>query len=181
VKRYQGVILIGIAAAIITIAGEVCVALFVMWAGVIDVGADHPHPQFVQWYLDHGMTNSVRRHAKGIQAPPQAQVSMAEGAGHYSDVCAICHGAPGVERSAIGEGLSPDPPHLTRTANDWTVEQVYWLATHGVGDTGMPAFGATRTEQQRWAIAWFVKQLPSMTPAEFRRLVAENTSQNRQP
>ena len=55
----------------------------------------------------------------------------------------------------------------------WTVEQVYWLVTHGVGDTGMPGFGSSDPDQQRWAIAYFVKQLPQMTPEEFRKLVAQ--------
>jgi len=171
-KRYQRVLLIVIATIIAVLAAEVCVALAVMWWGAINVGADHPHPQVVQWYLDKAMTHSVQEHAKGLPAPPQTQVSLADGAAHYEGRCVLCHGAPGVERSEIGEGLSPAPPHLIRAANDWTVEQVYWLVTHGVGDTGMPAFGATRTEQQRWAIAYFVKQLPPLTPAQYQQLVA---------
>ena len=96
-------------------------------------------------------------------------------------MCELCHGAPGVEPSEVGKGLSPDPPLLMRAANDWTVEQIYWLATHGVGDTGMPAFGATQEEQVRWAIAHFVTQLPNLTPAEYQRLVAESSPARQQP
>jgi mono/diheme cytochrome c family protein len=70
---------------------------------------------------------------------------------------------------------------LVRTAKDWTVEQVYWLVTHGVGDTGMPAFGRTDTEPQRWAIAYFVKQLPHLTPDEYKRLVGQGTPQGQKP
>jgi mono/diheme cytochrome c family protein len=158
---------------IIVIGAEFCIALAVMWWGVLYIGADRPHPQPIRWYLDNAMEHSVERHAQGLRAPAQAQVSITEGALHYSGTCAICHAAPGVKRSEIGEGLSPDPPLLTRAAEDWTVEQVYWLVTHGVGDTGMPAFGSSHTEQQRWAIAYFVKELPQLTPEEFRRLVAE--------
>jgi mono/diheme cytochrome c family protein len=157
---------------IAVLAGEFCVALAVMWWGVVNVGADHPHPRPVRRYLDRAMTYSVQQHAQGLQAPPPDQVSLVEGAGHYGHMCVLCHGAPGVGRSEIGEGLSPDPPELVRTAQDWTVEQVYWLVTHGVGDTGMPALGRTHTEPQRWAIAYFVKQLPVLTPAEYQKLVA---------
>jgi mono/diheme cytochrome c family protein len=86
-----------------------------------------------------------------------------------------------VPPSPVGKGLSPDPPELVRTANDWTVEQVYWIATHGVGDTGMPAFGVTQEEQVLWAIASFVKQLPSLTPAEYQKLVAKSSPPRQQP
>lgn len=175
-KRYLRVLLIVLLTVIAVLAAEVCAALAVMWWGAINVGADHPHPALVRWYLDRAMTYSVQEHAQGLQAPPPAQISRAEGARHYDSMCVICHGAPGSERSLIGQGLSPDPPHLVRTAPGWTVEQVYWLVTHGVGDTGMPAFGATRTEAQRWAIAYFVKQLPEMTPEEYQRLVAQSTA-----
>jgi len=172
-KPYQRVIVTALVAIAVVLVVEFCVALAVMRWGVVYVGADRPHPRPVRWYLDNAMEHSVQRHARGLQAPAQAQVSLAEGALHYSDMCAICHGAPGAARSEISAGLSPHPPLLTRTANDWTVEQVYWLVTHGVGDTGMPGFGSTDTDQQRWAIAHFVKQLPQMTSEEFRKLVAE--------
>lgn len=172
-KPYQRVILTATVTMIIVVGVEFGIALAVMRSGVVYIGADRPHPRPVRWYLSEAMEYSVKRHARGLRAPAQAQVSITEGALHYSDMCVTCHGAPGVERSEIGAGLSPEPPHLTRAAQDWTVEQVYWLATHGVGDTGMPAFGSTDTEQQRWAIAYFVKQLPQLTPEEFRKLVAE--------
>jgi mono/diheme cytochrome c family protein len=180
-KPYRRIILTAIITTILVIGAELCLALAVMWSGVVYIGADRPHPRPIRWYLSETMDSSVKRHARGLQAPARDQVSITEGALHYSDMCATCHGAPGVKRSEIGEGLSPDPPLLTQAAEDWTVEQVYWLVTHGVGDTGMPAFSATHTEQQRWAIAYFVKQLPQMTPEEFRKLVAEDTSQGRRP
>ncbi len=180
-KPYQRVVVTVLVTIIGVLVVEFCIALAVMWWGVINIGADHPHPQPVRWYLDHAMTYSVQRHAQGLSAPPQAQVSAAEGAQEYGDTCAICHGAPGVERSEIGAGLSPDPPLLVRTANDWTVEQVYWLATHGVGDTGMPSFGSSDTDEERWAIAYFVKQLPQMTPEEYKKLAAAGASRGRQP
>jgi mono/diheme cytochrome c family protein len=180
-KPYQRVIVTVLVTLVVVLIVEFCVALAVMWSGGVNVGADHRHPQPVRWYLSEAMEYSVKRHARGLKAPAQAQVSITEGALHYSDRCVICHAAPGVERSEIGAGLSPDPPLLTRTANDWTVEQVYWLVTHGVGDTGMPSFGSSDTDQERWAIAYFVEQLPQMAPEEFRKHVAADTSQGRQP
>ena len=172
-KPYQRVIVTVIVTILVVLGVEFCVALAVMWWGVVNVGADHPHPQPVRWYLDRAMVHSVKEHARGLRAP--AQVPLAWGASGYGHLCVSCHGAPGVEPSPVGQGLSPHPPALIRTANDWTVELVYWIAAHGVGDTGMPAFGVTQDEQELWAIAYFVKQLPNLTPAEYKKLVAEGT------
>lgn len=172
-KSYQRVILTVIVTIIIVIGAEFGMALAVMRSGVVNVGADRLHPRPIRWYLSEAMESSVQNHARGLQAPPQAQISNPEGVSHYDHMCALCHGAPGVERSEIGSGLSPHPPALVETADDWTVEQVYWLVAHGVGDTGMPAFGVTHEEQELWAVAYFVKQLPQMTPEEYKRLVAE--------
>ncbi len=170
-KSYQRVILIVVVTISAVLVAEVCVALAVMWWGAINVGADNPHPAVIRWYLSEAMERSVQAHARGLQAPVPTPASSAAGAARYGNSCMLCHGAPGVRRSEIGQGLSPNPPDLIEAANDWTVEQVYWLVKHGVGDTGMPAFGPTQGEQELWAIAYFVKQLPSLTPAEYQKLV----------
>jgi hypothetical protein len=38
----------------------------------------------------------------------------------------------------------------------------------------MPAFGVTQDEQELWAIAYFVKQLPHLTPDEYKKPIAES-------
>lgn len=174
-KPYRRAILTAIVTILVVLGVEFGVALAAMWWGVVNVGADHPHPQPVRWFLSKAMTYSARRHAQGLKAPAPAQIAVAGGASHYGQMCVSCHGAPGVDTSPVGKGLSPHPPTLVRAAKDWTVEQVYWIVTHGVGDTGMPAFGATHDEQKLWAIAYFVKQLPNLTPDEYQKLVVEGT------
>jgi mono/diheme cytochrome c family protein len=171
-KPYQRVILTVVITTIAVIAAQIGAALAVMYFGLYNVSADHPHGQPIRWYLSETTERSVHRRARGLKAP--AQVSTAEGFSHFGETCVLCHGAPGIERSEIGDGLSPDPPNLSRTANDWTVEQVYWIVKHGIGDAGMPAFGPTYEEPELWAIAYFVKQLPNLTPAEYRKLVVRS-------
>jgi len=178
-KPYPRVIVTVLVTIIVVLIAEFCIALAIMWWGVVYIGADRPHPQPIRWYLDNAMTHSVKRHAQGLRAP--AQMPPAAGAFVYENLCVLCHGGPGVEPTFIGRGLSPHPPPLVRTAKDWTVEEVYWLATHGVGDTGMPSFGATQEEQELWSVAYFVKQLPQMTPEEYKKLTAAGVPQGRQP
>ncbi len=174
-KPYLRVLLIMVLTVIAVLAAEVCAMLAVMWWGAVNVGADNPHPAVVRWYLANTTEHSVQEHARGLHAPPQVQISPAAGAVHYGSLCVLCHGAPGVEPLEIGKGLSPRPPNLMRAADEWTIEQVYWIVKHGVGDTGMPAFGTAEEESDLWAIAFFVKQLPHLTAVAYAKLVTEGT------
>jgi hypothetical protein len=178
-KPYLCIVLTAVVTIILVLAVEICVALAVMGWGLINVGADHPHPQPVRRYLSRTMEYSVKEHARGLHAP--TQVPLAAGASAYGHLCVFCHAAPGVQPSPVGKGLSPHPPELVRTAKEWTVEQIYWIAAHGVGDTGMPAFNVTQGDPALWAVAFFVRQLPDLTPAEYAKLVAESSAQGPRP
>ena len=63
--------------------------------------------------------------------------------------------------------MRPRPPHLAEAAAEWKLEEVFWLAKHGIKMSGMPAFGPTHQDQMLWNVAAFVKQLPAMTPEEY--------------
>ncbi len=162
---------------IITVIGvlvvEAIVVLAGAFSGLYNVAATRPHIKPVEWLLGAAMERCVEVQARGIKAPPE--IPPAEGAADYDRVCVTCHGAPGVQRSPIGQGLYPLPPHLQETADEWTVEQVYWLAKHGVKDTGMPAFGATQNEHELWAMAYLVKRLPSLKPDEYQEFVSKGS------
>ena len=79
-------------------------------------------------------------------------------------------GAPGVERSEIGEGIEPEPPDLAETAGEWTLPEVYWITSHGIKMAGMPAFGPTHSADEVWGISMFTKRLPEIDAAEYARL-----------
>ncbi|MGE5294411.1 MAG: c-type cytochrome [Solirubrobacterales bacterium] len=166
--RVLGAIIAGIIGVLLL---EGTVALIILYSGWYNVAASRSHLTMVRWFLSTMMERSVKEHAAGVQAP--AQASLREGAAHFAEMCALCHGAPDVERSEIGDGLNPRPPELFRTAPEWTLEEVYWIGKYGVKMTGMPAFGSTHTEDQLWAMAYFVKQLPELSPAQYRDLTSE--------
>jgi hypothetical protein len=46
-----------------------------------------------------------------------------DGFGHYEDMCAGCHGGPGIERSEIGKGLNPSAPNLADAVPAWSPRQ----------------------------------------------------------
>jgi mono/diheme cytochrome c family protein len=142
-------------------------------AGLYDVAATNGSRGFLDQIAHRVSDESVAHHAAGIKPPPlndPAQLKL--GAAHYEEMCATCHGAPGVKMSEIGAGLNPSPPNLIRSTRDMSPAEAYWIVKNGIRMTGMPAFGPTHTESELWAITAFVKQLPTMTPAQYQALTA---------
>ena len=82
----------------------------------------------------------------------------------------VCHGAPGIARSAIGKGLYPKPPDLEKIANRLKPEEILWTVSHGLKMTGMPAFSPTHDMVSLWSITALVKKLPVISPAEYLSL-----------
>lgn len=42
---------------------------------------------------------------------------------------------------------------------------------HGIGATGMPAWGATHSDELLWDIVAFLRKLPELTPDQYQALV----------
>lgn len=82
--------------------------------------------------------------------------TSSEEVGHGNEVfaveCAACHGADGRGRGAI--------PDLTKTTFlvERSAADLYNMVTGGVGQ-GMPSFGASLSEDDRWAVATYVRSL----------------------
>lgn len=142
--------------------------LFVVYSGSYNVAATEEHVSFVRWAFDTTMQNSVEQRAAEIVPPDGITPEMiTAGAAEYKSMCQHCHAGPGVERAEWAKGMRPQPPHLTEAASHWKMEEVFWIARHGVKMTGMPAFGPTHDDETLWNIAAFVKDLPGMTPEDY--------------
>src|SRR6266702_7731547 len=71
---------------------------------------------------------------------PANEKNLLEGAKVYKDNCAMCHGLPDAQKSAIAQGMSPKPPQLfkgTGVTDDEPWES-YWKVEGGIRMTGMP-------------------------------------------
>ena len=92
------------------------------------------------------------------QTPADEQNYLA-GAEVYKQNCAVCHGLPGAEKTAIAAGMFPKPPQLwhgTGVTDDEAWE-TYWKVENGIRMTGMPGFKGQLSETQIWQVSVLVK------------------------
>jgi mono/diheme cytochrome c family protein len=143
-----------------------------IYAGVYDVAATEPHWPVTTWLLETARTRSIKLHAAGIQVPAKLSdpANVLIGVDHYAAHCAVCHGAPGVPKGEIAQGLYPQPPDLAKTAPLHSPAELFWIVKHGIKMTGMPAW-RDHSDDELWATVAFVEQLPSMSEQEYSRLV----------
>ncbi len=160
----------------IAILGSVVIALGVgaflfAWSGIYNIAASEPHFAITYWLLDFGKRRAVETHSLLAPTPVLDDPNLvALGAGHFHGGCAPCHGAPGEPSNPIIQRMLPRPPDLARVAPTWTPKQLFWIAKHGLKFTGMPAWVAPEREDELWAIVAFLRALPKMDAAEYRRL-----------
>jgi mono/diheme cytochrome c family protein len=143
-----------------------------VYSGAYDVAATRPHAPLTQRFLHAAMRHAVQRRAQDIVAPPLDDlVQIHNGVRDYREMCQPCHGAPGVDPDEVGQGLTPAPPDLVRTARTWSAPELFWILKYGVRMTGMPAWGPTHDDAELWAIVAFVRRLPTLSAEDYQTLV----------
>ena len=77
------------------------------------------------------------------------------GAREYLINCAVCHGVPGKEKTAIALGEFPRPPALFhgKGVTDDPPGETYWKVANGIRLSGMPSFDKSLSETQMWQIS----------------------------
>jgi mono/diheme cytochrome c family protein len=143
-----------------------------IYSGRFDVAASDPHWPLTRWVLETARTRSIKLHAAGIQVPPSLDhpAERLIGTEHFAAHCAVCHGAPGVPKGDIAEGLDPQPPDLAHASSLYTPPELFWILKHGIKMTGMPSWG-DHSDEELWATEGFIEKLPGMTQEEYAKLV----------
>jgi len=162
-----GIVVVSVAATLVVIAA---VAAVVIATGAYDVAADAPHSALAARVIAIARERSIDIRASAIKVPPLGDPKMiAEGAEHYAAMCTGCHLAPGMRENEIRRGLNPKPPALASLPPEDPGEQ-FWIVTHGLKMTAMPAWGATHSEEEIWNLVAFLQKLPHLSPAQYRQL-----------
>lgn len=156
--------------AVLILAG-----LLFIFSGVYDVAATSEEGGLIHWVLETTRERSVHRAAESleIQVPRLDDPGMIRsGLVRYHALCATCHGAPGVNISATGQGLNPYPPELAGETGEEPLE-LFWVVKNGIKMTGMPAYGVSLSDEEIWEVVAFLRRMPELSPAEYQRLVGE--------
>lgn len=90
---------------------------------------------------------------------PADEQNLVAGAKVYLAQCAVCHGLPGKNPTAIAQGLFPKAPQLMpphKGVTDDAVGETYWKARNGIRMTGMPGFVDALSETELWQVSVFL-------------------------
>lgn len=165
--KRNAIVIVGLVVAVFVV---VCV--WIICSGVYSVAATKQHPAMEEKILNKIMVESVRHHARHIQVPAGIDLhdrALAEETQGYEKACRTCHGAPGLKPD-IWVYLYPPAPDLTRAdvVDKWSDAELYWIIKNGIEHTGMLGLGPTHPDEEIWSVSAFVRQLPTMSPAEYQ-------------
>lgn len=158
----------GLTFGAIGVAGAVAVIL----TGVLDLSAIAPHPEGFAKILHGTFQRSVAAHAE----PVPETISLDDpalimlGAGHFANVCATCHGAPGYGQNPVALSMRPEPPMLLEVANKYTDGELFRIVAGGARYSAMPAWPVENRPDEVWAMVAFLKALPTMDKTQYESL-----------
>ena len=163
--------LIALISVVVVIGGVI------VWTGAYNVAATEPHYAMTVSLFATVRDRAISARANGITPPPDwpESADLKEGFRSYHEMCVVCHAAPGVKDSVVRNGLNPEPPKLTENrVRQRTDAELFWIITHGIKMSGMPAFGPTHTENDIWEVVAFLRRLGTMQPTEYNDLLEQS-------
>jgi cytochrome c553 len=135
--------------------------------GLYDIRARAGHWPITAWALHTTFERAVelRSDAEGT-APPLTEDKARLGARHFEGACAMCHAAPGVDRTWTIRSMVPEPPPIAEAVGDWSPEELHWIVYNGVKMSGMPHWPSMR-EDDVWAVVAFLERVRDMDGATY--------------
>ena len=149
------------------------VAAAFVYGGVYNIGADAPHSKLVYVGIEELREHAIKHHSRNIVMPKDLSDPrrIETGAGLYQEMCTGCHLGPGIEPSELSQGLYPPAPELAKLPSRPAAEQ-FWIIKHGLKLSAMPAWGKTHSDELIWDMVAFIRQLPRMSPQQYRAALA---------
>lgn len=156
-------VLLGVVGAVVV---AVCAAYGAVSLGLVPANADGRPGNLERWAARTSLNATIARESAGLRNPLQpSDATLLAGVKIYAQNCAVCHGDSSGRPTFTGFGLYQRAPSLGRHGvEDDPDSRTYWMVTHGVRFTGMPSFGKTLTDTQRWQVATFLKMTNKLPP-----------------
>jgi cytochrome c553 len=160
--------------SVLIVIGLVSIFGFVQ-SGLFNVAATKEDGPLLVWLMHTTMEKSVAKRAGKINVPELGDHKMVlAGVSDYVGMCAQCHGEPGQQPGALAQGLNPSPPDLQDLTEDGTAAEKFWIISHGIRMTGMPAFGKTHGPDEIWPVVAFLQFAKDLDTAAYNSLVTES-------
>jgi thiosulfate dehydrogenase len=139
-------------------------------AGLVPANADAKPSKLERWIAGRSLRATLAREAPRVPNPVTlTDTNLIAGIRIYASNCVVCHGAADGKPSNIARGLYQKPPEFARDGVEDDPEGVtYWKADHGIRFTGMPSFGKSLDDKQRWQVTLFLKHMDALPPAPQR-------------
>jgi mono/diheme cytochrome c family protein len=119
----------------------------------------------VGWALGGGQRN-VPEEAKKIKSPIDATAeSIASGKKLFDRQCSVCHGDDGKGNTDMVGSLPKKPADLTRKEMEAVSDgEIFWLMANGLPQSGMPSFRTKLSDNEKWQVVAFVRNLSKPKP-----------------
>lgn len=154
------------------VVGVLAVAGFA-YSGLYDVSSRSPDSGIVAWLLSTTSHASIERRANRVDVPDLDDETLAlAGISDFDSMCTDCHGAPGQEKEAMGQGLNPAAPDLAESAKEMTAAELFWVTKNGIKMTGMPAWGKTHGDDELWPVIALLTRLPELDADGYQTMLA---------
>ena len=167
--------LLGFITAILLLVVAVGAYLKLGFAPVATAAPPLPFERMVTKMALHARIDKEAPSSSPIQ--PTQEV-YAAGARTYRTHCAVCHGLPGQEPTAIAKGEFPKPPALLKGkgVTDDPAGETYWKVANGIRLTGMPGFAGSLTTDQMWQVSLLLANADKL-PADVNNALMEPLAQ----
>jgi mono/diheme cytochrome c family protein len=143
------------------------------YSGFYDVSASSSQSGIVEWLLSTTSHASIERQAGAVKVPDlDDEALVLAGVNDFNSMCIGCHGGPGANPAAMGQGLNPPAPDLAESAAEMTPAELFWVTKHGIRMTGMPAWGVTHDDSSIWPVVALLTRLPDLDEAGYQGLLA---------
>lgn len=153
------------------VAGAVAFGYFLL--GMAPVATQAAPMPFERYLANKALNAEIQRQMpKDVPVQP-TEDNLVAGAKLYRENCAVCHGLPGQEVSAIAKGEFPKPPKLFngKGVTDDPPGETFWKVKNGIRLTGMPGFGGAYSDTQLWQVSLLLAgadKLPDRAQAELK-------------
>jgi thiosulfate dehydrogenase len=108
-----------------------------------------------KWFARTALHARIRSEAPTDSPVAASDETLISGTRLYRQQCAICHGLPDQQATAVAKGMFPRPPQffLRHGVTDDPVGETYWKVANGIRLTGMPGYRESLSEQQMWQLS----------------------------